>query len=110
MQDEPQTQAAFIIRRASPDDYPAFARLFPELLVDDPVPSQDTWSTALAPSTWIAARDSEVLGYCFFRSTPRPAMCETSSSRKPREEAVWGARSCMQLLSTFDLAAKDHGA
>ena len=59
--------AAFIVRRASADDYPAFARLFPELLVDDPVPSLDTWSSVLAPSTWIAARDGEVLGYCFFQ-------------------------------------------
>jgi ribosomal protein S18 acetylase RimI-like enzyme len=67
MLDEPQTQAPFIIRRASPDDYPAFVRLFPELLVDDPVPSLDTWTSVLAPSTLIAARDGEVLGYCFFQ-------------------------------------------
>ena len=67
MRDEPQTQAAFVVRRASADDYPAFVRLFPELLVDDPVPGLDTWTSVLAPSTWIAARDGEVLGYCFFQ-------------------------------------------
>lgn len=67
MQDEPRQPTDLLLRRASSDDYPAFARLFPELLVDDPIPTLDTWVSALAPSTFIAARADEVLGYCYFQ-------------------------------------------
>ena len=65
MQHAQQNQADLVIRRATPDDYPAFIRLFPELQVDDPVPALDRWAAALVPSTWIAARDIEILGYCY---------------------------------------------
>jgi GNAT superfamily N-acetyltransferase len=55
----------FIVRRATPEDYPSFARLFPELLVDDPVPGPETWASTFVPSTWVAARDAVVIGYCY---------------------------------------------
>jgi ribosomal protein S18 acetylase RimI-like enzyme len=54
-----------IVRRAAAEDYAAFERLFPELMVDDPVPSLHTWASVLCPSTLIAARAGKVLGYCY---------------------------------------------
>jgi GNAT superfamily N-acetyltransferase len=53
------------IRRATIDDYAAFARLFPELGVDDPVPSPEAWARAYVPFTRVATDDAEVLGYCY---------------------------------------------
>jgi L-amino acid N-acyltransferase YncA len=55
----------FAVRRATAEDYPGFARLFPELLVDDPVPRPEVWASAFVPSTWVAARGAEMLGYCY---------------------------------------------
>ena len=55
----------FTVRRAAVDDYPSFARLFPELLVDDPVPGAEVWASTFVPSTWVAVRGAEVLGYCY---------------------------------------------
>lgn len=55
----------FCVRRAASEDYPGFARLFPELLVDDPVPGPGVWASTFVPSTWVAARGAEVLGYCY---------------------------------------------
>ena len=55
------------VRAAFPEDYAAFASLFPELLVDDPVPSAAVWASALCPSTLLATRAGIVLGYCYFQ-------------------------------------------
>ena len=54
------------IRRAGVEDYSAFARFFPELMVDDPIPGPETWASVIAPSTWLAVREGEVVGYCYF--------------------------------------------
>ncbi len=54
------------IRRATIDDYDAFAQLFPELLVPDPVPPRTAWETALAPATFVAASNERIVGYCYF--------------------------------------------
>lgn len=59
-----------VIRRASPADYQAFCSLFPELHVDDATPSRETWSAAIAPSTWVATKNEEVLGYCYIEEYP----------------------------------------
>jgi GNAT superfamily N-acetyltransferase len=56
---------AVAIRRASVDDYPTFARLFPELRVEEPLPGRDAWATGYVPSTLIAHDDANTLGYCF---------------------------------------------
>jgi ribosomal protein S18 acetylase RimI-like enzyme len=56
-----------VIRRASPEDYDAFCALFPELQVDDPIPNRDTWNAALAPSTWVATQNGQVVGYCYIQ-------------------------------------------
>lgn len=55
------------IRPAAAADYDVFARLFPELGVDDPVPSKEAWTNVLAPSSYVAERAGEVLGYCYFQ-------------------------------------------
>lgn len=65
MQDQNRTGEEVVIRRALPDDYPAFSRLFPEMQVGDPIPGLDVWVSGLAPSTWVADRAGEVLGYCY---------------------------------------------
>lgn len=53
------------IRLATPEDYPEFTRLFPELGVDDPVITKDRWQRDLAAFTWIAVRGEAVVGYCY---------------------------------------------
>jgi ribosomal protein S18 acetylase RimI-like enzyme len=60
-----QTPPRASIRRATVDDYAAFARLFPELLVDDSVPAFDVWTAALVPFTWVATLNDEIVGYCY---------------------------------------------
>jgi ribosomal-protein-alanine N-acetyltransferase len=56
---------AVAIRLAAPGDYAAFARLFPELGVDDPLPTAEVWASALVPYTHVATAAGEVLGYCY---------------------------------------------
>lgn len=62
-------QAAVALRRATIADYAAFARLHPELGVDDPLPGPEVWASAYVPFTRLAvAVDGEgddVLGYCY---------------------------------------------
>jgi GNAT superfamily N-acetyltransferase len=53
------------IRSATPADYAAFARLFPELGVEDPIPAENRWRDEIMPSTWVAERAGRVVGYCF---------------------------------------------
>ena len=67
MQDELSNPKAFVVRKAVFQDYGGFVRLFPELLVDDPIPSLLNWESARLASTWIAARGAEVVGYCYFQ-------------------------------------------
>lgn len=67
MLDETATRGDLVVRKASAEDYGAFSRLFPELLVDDPVPSAAVWASLLLPTTWVAVRDEQVVGYCYFQ-------------------------------------------
>jgi ribosomal protein S18 acetylase RimI-like enzyme len=67
MQDAPISHAGLGVRRATPDDYPSFSRLFPELLVDDPIPGLEIWASRFVPSTWVATRADQVLGYCYIQ-------------------------------------------
>lgn len=55
------------IRAAAADDYDAFARLFPELQVDDPVPSRETWTTELVPTAFVADLEGAVVAYVWFQ-------------------------------------------
>lgn len=68
--DDPQREHAasgFSIRPASGGDYAAFASLFPELEVDDPVPPPQVWESVLAPCCRVAVAGEDVVGYCFFQ-------------------------------------------
>jgi GNAT superfamily N-acetyltransferase len=56
---------AVAIRRASPEDYATFARLFPELGIDDPIPGRDAWATGYVPFTLIAHDAADALGFAF---------------------------------------------
>lgn len=52
-----------MIRPARDEDYAAFASLFGELGIPDPVPSFARWRAELMPTTHVAERDGEVVGY-----------------------------------------------
>jgi GNAT superfamily N-acetyltransferase len=55
------------LRNAETPDYPAFARLMPELAVDDPTPPPERWERELLPTTIIAEDEAgRVVGYAFF--------------------------------------------
>jgi GNAT superfamily N-acetyltransferase len=66
MPDTPGSSAEVSVRPALPGDHGAFVSLFPELQVDDPVPGADVWTKKYVPSTSVAVRSDEVLGYCYF--------------------------------------------
>lgn len=57
---------ALLARPATIADYPDFARLFPELGVDDPTPTREAWTARQAPTTLIYAEDGEVVAYAYF--------------------------------------------
>jgi GNAT superfamily N-acetyltransferase len=68
--DDPQRENAasgFAIRPASDGDYAAFASLFPELEVDDPVPPPQVWESVFAPCTRVAVAGEDVVAYCVFQ-------------------------------------------
>jgi GNAT superfamily N-acetyltransferase len=56
---------AISIRPAVDADYQAFTRLFPELGVDDPLPTSSVWASAFVPYTRVATEGAEILGYCY---------------------------------------------
>ncbi len=51
------------IRDATAADYPAYARLFPELGPEFPVPSQRDWLDTFAAETLVAERGGAIVGY-----------------------------------------------
>jgi GNAT superfamily N-acetyltransferase len=53
------------LRPATPADYEAYVRLFPELGVDEPPASRERWISDLQPWTSVAERDGQVVGYCY---------------------------------------------
>lgn len=52
-----------MIRPARATDYGAYARLFRELGIDDPTPTDERWQAELMPQTLIDDRDGVVTGY-----------------------------------------------
>jgi ribosomal protein S18 acetylase RimI-like enzyme len=55
------------VRRAVREDHHAFARLFPELGVDDPLPSEPRFAAELLPRMRVAEDPSgAVVGYALF--------------------------------------------
>lgn len=55
------------VRPARPDDFVSFARMFPELAVDDPLPTVERWTRDMMPTTLIVERDGSAAGYAFFQ-------------------------------------------
>jgi ribosomal protein S18 acetylase RimI-like enzyme len=56
------------IRPARSSDYPAFARLHPELASGDPVPSAERFAKEIAPACLVIEHGSEVVGYGYYQS------------------------------------------
>lgn len=56
------------VRAAVNADYDAFARLFRQLGVPDPTPSQEKWEREIAPRTLVAVSEGAVVGYCFVQT------------------------------------------
>ncbi|MDX2012352.1 MAG: GNAT family N-acetyltransferase [Myxococcaceae bacterium] len=57
-----------MIRPARVDDHPAFSTLFPELRVDDPVPSREKWAAELVPTTLVVEEAGEVVAYAWYQA------------------------------------------
>jgi GNAT superfamily N-acetyltransferase len=53
------------IRSAESTDYPSFARMFPELAVDEPVPPEDRFRASFLPGTLIAEQHGRAVGYAY---------------------------------------------
>lgn len=62
-------QPSVRVRGAAGSDHPSFARLFPELAVDDPVLDEGHFVRELVPTTIIAESSGEgrVVGYAYFQ-------------------------------------------
>lgn len=59
---------AFSVRTATAADHGAYARLCPELGVDDPIATPARFAAEMAPTTLVAVGDSgPVLGYAFYQ-------------------------------------------
>src|SRR5579883_2131386 len=56
------------IRSATEADYPVFARLFPELRVEDPLLTPDQFAARMLPGTVIAEEGRDPVGYGSFRT------------------------------------------
>lgn len=57
---------AITVRAARTEDYAAFAGLFPELGVDDPLPSKARFETEMAQRVLFAWEDDSAVAYVFF--------------------------------------------
>lgn len=55
----------FAVRAASALDYPVFARLFPELGVSDPLPTEEQFATRMLPRVSVLDETGDALGYAF---------------------------------------------
>ncbi len=55
------------VRPAAPGDYPAFVRMFPELGVDDTLPSEDKFTREIVPRALFADEGDRVVGYVYFQ-------------------------------------------
>lgn len=56
------------IRAATADDYPAYATLFRELGVDDPIPSAERFAADLIPRILIYERNGTAIGYVCYNN------------------------------------------
>lgn len=69
----PASPSWFVVRPAVVADYAAFARLHPELKVDDPLPSSEVWASSIAACSLVAETEgqtgegAEVVGYTYLQ-------------------------------------------
>jgi GNAT superfamily N-acetyltransferase len=63
----------FVLRDAVAEDYPVFARLFPELAVEDPVPAREQFAAQMLPKVVIVEDANGPAGYAFWRTYGRIA-------------------------------------
>jgi ribosomal-protein-alanine N-acetyltransferase len=59
--------SSFVVSDATPADYPAFVRLFPELAVPDPLPSAERFAEVIAPQAIFARDRDAIVGYACSR-------------------------------------------
>jgi GNAT superfamily N-acetyltransferase len=57
----------FSLRVATAEDYPVFARLFPELAVQDPLLTLEQFATQMLPNVVILEQAGEPVGYTFWQ-------------------------------------------
>jgi len=89
-----------VIRAATLDDYPAFVALFPELGIDDPVPSRAQWEAAV-PGTLIAEDGAGVRGYVTYSTLGEQAHVRNLVVARDARNAGIGAqlmRACASML------------
>jgi GNAT superfamily N-acetyltransferase len=60
------------IRMARLADHAAYARLFPELGVDDPIPDADAFKRKFMPDMLVAEEQGHVIGFIWYESTQSP--------------------------------------
>src|SRR5205085_11148428 len=56
-----------LIRPARADDHPAYARLFAELGIPDPVPGPQRFAETIVPQMHVACEHDEVIAYVSWR-------------------------------------------
>ncbi|HSY24312.1 MAG TPA: GNAT family N-acetyltransferase [Polyangiaceae bacterium] len=59
--------SSFVLSSATAADYPAFARLFPELGVVDPLPTADLFAGLIAPQSIVAREGETIVGFAWSR-------------------------------------------
>ena len=64
-------------RQAVGDDYAVFIRLWPELGIDDPLPTPEHFAKQIAPGALIAELDGQAVGYSFGRTLTQVAHLAT---------------------------------
>jgi hypothetical protein len=62
-----------VARAAAAADHATFARLFPELGVDDPLPTPDQFTARMVPRTLILEDGGDAVGYGFWQVYGRTA-------------------------------------
>lgn len=67
------SRSVFTTRLATPDDHPAFARLFPELGVADPVPGRAEFEGRMLPRVLLACDGGEPIAYAHYQVYGRSA-------------------------------------
>jgi DNA-binding NarL/FixJ family response regulator/GNAT superfamily N-acetyltransferase len=62
-----ETEDRRSVRLATSSDYAAFARLFPELAVPEPIPTEEHFTAHMLPRVVVLSDGEDVLGYAFWQ-------------------------------------------